>query len=178
MRATVRCTRPAVFAGLPFSEVLWLPEGVHSRPSPDPGGAGRAGGQSRPLRLMAAHRMHRVVYCRVFFRCVCSVSNEFRALLLALDQGSMTVWQNDEKLGVMMDFEGTIVARAEGRGGDVSNGNFVFNQKHHRVSPSTAAPARAPQPPGHHKHNHTRNVSEKSLHGNHSVTASFVCSYN
>ena len=25
-------------------------------------------------------RLHRVVYCRVFFRCVCSVSNEFRAL--------------------------------------------------------------------------------------------------
>ena len=31
----------------------------------------------RPVRCA---RLHRVVYCRVFFRCVCSVSNEFRAL--------------------------------------------------------------------------------------------------
>ena len=46
-----RRARPAVFQGLPFSAVLWLPEGVHSRPSRDPGGAPPGGGQARPLRL-------------------------------------------------------------------------------------------------------------------------------
>ena len=46
-----RRARPAVFEGLPFSAVLWLPEGVHSRPSRDPGGGPPGGGQARPLRL-------------------------------------------------------------------------------------------------------------------------------
>ena len=36
-----RLARPAVFERLPFSAVLWLPEGVHSRPSRDPGGPRR-----------------------------------------------------------------------------------------------------------------------------------------
>ena len=40
----------SVWSLLPFSAVLWLPEGVHSRPSRDPGGA-PGGGQARPLRL-------------------------------------------------------------------------------------------------------------------------------
>ena len=35
--------RPAVFEGLPISAVLWLPDGVHSRPSRDPGGGGWSG---------------------------------------------------------------------------------------------------------------------------------------
>ena len=36
--------RSVVRSWLPFSAVLWLPEGVHSRPSRDPGGAPPGGG--------------------------------------------------------------------------------------------------------------------------------------
>ena len=39
--------RSVVRSWVPFSAVLWLPEGVHSRPSRDPGGGG-AGGWSGP----------------------------------------------------------------------------------------------------------------------------------
>ena len=46
-----RCTRSSVRSLLPFPAVLWLPEGVHSRPSRDPGGVPPGGGQARPLRL-------------------------------------------------------------------------------------------------------------------------------
>ena len=46
-----RLARPAVFERLPFSAVLWLAEGGHSRPSSGPWGVRHGGGgQARPLR--------------------------------------------------------------------------------------------------------------------------------
>ena len=42
---------------LSFSAVLWLAEGVHSRPSPGPWGARHGVGQARPSRL------RRRIYC-------------------------------------------------------------------------------------------------------------------
>ena len=50
------CTRSSVWSLLPISAVLWLPEGVHSRPSRDPGGgAGPAVAPQPALDLMPRH---------------------------------------------------------------------------------------------------------------------------